>query len=152
MSTRCRIGIKLNDGRVVSIYNHSDGYPSVVGRILNEYYNTRKRVMSLMNLGDISILGIEPVDCPELWDFESGMSALAMDDHYMNIPFCRTYKGRNDENVGARISQNAKEFVTRLGEVYNYLYDGGWYEVYLVGDKLEYIPLGQVIKQEEENE
>ena len=128
MSTRCRIGIKLNDGRVVSIYNHSDGYPSVVGRILNEHYNTRKRIMSLMNLGDISILGIEPVDCPELWDFESGMSALAMDDHYMNIPFCRTYKGRGEKGVGAEVSASVEEYVNNLCEEYNYLYDEGWYE------------------------
>lgn len=150
MSTRCRIGIKLRDGKVVSIYNHSDGYPSVVGRILNEHYNTRKRVMSLMNLGDISILGIEPVDCPELWDFESGMSTLAMDGHYMDIPFCRTYKGRGEKGVGARVSASVEEYVNNLCEEYNYLYDGGWYEVHLIGDKLEYTPLGQLIKQEEE--
>lgn len=151
MSARCRIGIKLNDGKVVSIYNHSDGYPTGVGRILDEYYNTRESIMMLINLGDISMLGTEPVDCPELWDFESGMSALARDAHYTNIPFCRTYKGRGEKGVGAKVSASVEEYVDNLCEEYNYLYDGGKWFVVKDGKTVERQTIYEAIKAEEEN-
>ena len=34
MSTRSRIGLKLEDGTVKSVYCHSDGYPDGVGKYL----------------------------------------------------------------------------------------------------------------------
>ena len=153
MSTRCRIGIKLRDGKVVSIYNHSDGYPSVVGKILDEYYNTRENIMLLMNLGDISMLGTKPIDSPALWDMDSGIYALAADMHF-NIPLCRTYIGRGDEgNVNARVSADILEYVTKLGEEYNYLYDGGkWFVVWTKdGKTVERQTIYEAIKSEEEN-
>lgn len=57
MSTRCRIGYRLPDERIKSIYCHHDGYPEGVGKLLKEYYNDPVKIEELLNLGDISSLG-----------------------------------------------------------------------------------------------
>ena len=56
MSTRSRIGIENENGRVSSIYCHWDGYPEYVGKVLKENYSDRDKVKQLLELGDISIL------------------------------------------------------------------------------------------------
>lgn len=62
MSTRCRIGIENEDGTIESIYCHNDGYPSYAGKLLYMHYNNREKINKLMQLGDMSCLGTEPVD------------------------------------------------------------------------------------------
>ena len=57
METRCRIGLKLNDGTVKSIYCHHDGYFEGVGRTLRSDYTDHDKVEALINLGSISSLG-----------------------------------------------------------------------------------------------
>ena len=47
MSTRSRIGIKLEDGSILSAYHHWDGYPEWLGRILKQHYNTNEKVAEL---------------------------------------------------------------------------------------------------------
>jgi hypothetical protein len=59
MSTRSRIGIVREDGTVVSVYCHSDGYPSGVGKTLLTHYTTREKIEALVALGDLSCLGEE---------------------------------------------------------------------------------------------
>ncbi len=56
MATRSRIAIEKEDGTVESIYCHWDGYPENNGEILVNYYTDEKKVQSLIDLGDISIL------------------------------------------------------------------------------------------------
>jgi len=62
MSTHARIGMEQEGGKVKSIYCHFDGYPSHVGRILNESFKDHDKVKALVELGDISYLEgeIEP--------------------------------------------------------------------------------------------
>jgi hypothetical protein len=57
MSTRSRIAIENQDKTVSSIYCHNDGSEDGVGVTLKEHYTDREKVQSLINLGDISILG-----------------------------------------------------------------------------------------------
>jgi hypothetical protein len=59
MSTRSRIGIENPDGTILSIYCHNDGYPSFNGKVLEQYYSNREKLIELINLGDISSLGID---------------------------------------------------------------------------------------------
>ena len=59
MSTRCRIGIKNDDGTITSIYCHSDGYLGGVGAVLADYYGEERMIRSLLELGDLSELGQE---------------------------------------------------------------------------------------------
>ena len=54
MATRSRIGIELQDGSILSSYHHWDGYPSWLGRILETHYNTKEKVSSLIDGGDMS--------------------------------------------------------------------------------------------------
>lgn len=56
MATRSRIGIEKEDGTILSIYCHWDGYPSHNGKILLEHYSDRDKVSALLELGAISIL------------------------------------------------------------------------------------------------
>ena len=57
MSTRSYIGIELPDGKVKSIYVHSDGYISGVGKTLVDNYNTFATAIKLFAFGDCSSLG-----------------------------------------------------------------------------------------------
>lgn len=54
MATRSRIGIELKNGSVLSVYHHWNGYPEWLGRILNTHYNTRSKVIELIDGGDMS--------------------------------------------------------------------------------------------------
>ena len=56
MATRGRIGLELADGSVLSIYSHWDNYPEHNGRILRTHYNTREKVSTLIDEGDVSCL------------------------------------------------------------------------------------------------
>lgn len=63
MSTRCRIAIEDENGRVTSIYCHHDGYlhsSYSVGQILLNHYQDKNKINKLMELGDLSSLGTEP--------------------------------------------------------------------------------------------
>jgi hypothetical protein len=59
MATRSTIAIEYQDGSVDQVYCHFDGYLEGVGKTLLEHYTNPMKVVSLMNLGDISILGKE---------------------------------------------------------------------------------------------
>lgn len=63
MSTRSYIGIEDNDGTIMAIYCHWDGYPEWVGKILYNCYNTRDRVSLLINQGHLSCLKENIFDC-----------------------------------------------------------------------------------------
>jgi len=54
MSTRSRIGIELQNGSVLSVYHHWDGYPEWLGKILTEHYTTKEKVTELIDGGDMS--------------------------------------------------------------------------------------------------
>lgn len=56
MATRSGIGIERDDGSVVGVYAHWDGYPEGVGKILQEHYREPVKVESLVALGSISSL------------------------------------------------------------------------------------------------
>ena len=55
MSTNARIGIKLEDGSILSAYHHWDGYPEWLGVTLKEQYNTKEKVRELIDLSLIHI-------------------------------------------------------------------------------------------------
>lgn len=57
MSTNSRIGYKINNNEVKSIYCHWDGYTTWNGVMLSECYNTPEKVKELVNEGNVSSLG-----------------------------------------------------------------------------------------------
>lgn len=56
MGTRSMIGMEQEDGTVLGIYCHWDGYWSNNGRILVENYTDRDKVAALIGLGALSSL------------------------------------------------------------------------------------------------
>lgn len=58
MSTRSYIAKELPNGKYKTIYCHSDGYLEYNGVILNDIYTTEEKVDKLLDLGDLSSLGV----------------------------------------------------------------------------------------------
>ena len=54
MSTNSRIGLRLEDGSILSVYHHWDGYPEWLGVTLNKHYNTRESIAELIDGGNMS--------------------------------------------------------------------------------------------------
>ena len=54
MATRSRIGLRLKDESILSVYHHWDGYPQWLGVTLNEKFNTKDKVAELIDGGDMS--------------------------------------------------------------------------------------------------
>ena len=54
MSTNSRIGLRLADGSILSVYHHWDGYPQWVGVTLNQQYPTREDIAELIDGGNMS--------------------------------------------------------------------------------------------------
>lgn len=111
MSTRCRIGIKNEDGTIRSIYCHFDGYPDGVGQALLDSYMDVEKINKLLDLGDISCLGSEPVSKAECWDPFSAVT---------NSDYTLAYRDRG-EDCPAEISKD-KEGYYDLAEGCDYAY------------------------------
>ena len=52
MATRARIGLKLEDGSIISAYHHWDGYPEWLGVTLKEHYNTKDCLLYTSDAAD----------------------------------------------------------------------------------------------------
>lgn len=65
MSARASISMKTYKS-YKTIYIHWDGYPEGIGKILKEHYTSDELVEKLLNLGDLSSLGENPISKPEL--------------------------------------------------------------------------------------
>jgi hypothetical protein len=105
MATRCRIGIQNQDNTVSSIYCHFDGYQSGVGDMLYKHYRDREKLQQLIELGDISYLGV---------DLDST---------------CAYHRGQRGEELNkARIDSSLESFANSDYEQYGYVYlrEGGW--------------------------
>lgn len=126
MATRSRIGIMNDDGSVLSIYCHWDGYLSNNGKILLTHYQDEKKIRELMALGDISSLGAEigvehpfkppSYNSPELEEYEKKYGHM-----------CVAYnRDRGENNTAAKLSRDVAGF-TMLSEEFNYLFaEGQW--------------------------
>ena len=117
MATRSRIGIELEDGTVKSIYCHWDGYPEHNGRILNEHYLDRVKVLELVELGDISKLGAN-VTAAELNDLNNPQPDVTIAYH----------RDRGEDYVKPRIDSNIKSFFAGDIEEFGYVFtnDENW--------------------------
>jgi hypothetical protein len=58
MSTRSRIAYRQPDGTIRSIYCHWDGHPSNIGRVLIDHYSNIDTLVSLLDRGAHSTLGL----------------------------------------------------------------------------------------------
>jgi len=61
MGTRSLIGKQLNDGSILGVYCHYDGYPEFNGRVLRDNFDTADKVAALIDGGDMSCPGLMQV-------------------------------------------------------------------------------------------
>ena len=103
MATRSRIGLELDDGSVLSVYHHWDGYPQWLGVTLNKKFNTRDKVAELLDGGDMS-----SCDSDTDWDLKEVESHV------------QYYNDRGD-NTTPRLDKDLDTYLSK-GEEYAYLF------------------------------
>lgn len=119
MSTNATVSIVNKDGTVHSIYNHWDGYPSYLGRILKTYYKSENRVRDLIGMGDASVIArkINPkLDAPH--DFNTRQKGV-----------CLFYsRDRGEEDTEMHVFDSFENMLKKFGQQYNYVYQNKrWY-------------------------
>ena len=132
MSTRCRIGIQNENGTISSIYCHHDGYiDGGVGERLYIHYTNEEKIRKLLELGDMSSLGTEPVSNLNAWK----TPGFCKDWHkeYMKLHpenMCDTYASRG-EDCPAKTVQTEKDYLKQTEDCWGefaYLFkDNKWY-------------------------
>ena len=112
MSTRSRIGIELQNGSVLSVYHHWDGYPEGLGKILTEHYTTKEKVTELIDGGDMSHCWTK-----ERWN----------DQPQKN--YGPQYYSQRGEDCPPRLDADLNEYLCD-GEEYAYLFTNGEWVCY----------------------
>ena len=134
MSTSCIIGFKVNE-KVESIYVHWDGYPrgkNSVGQILKDHYTESKKILQLMELGNLSALGKEPVEDLDGWN---PLSAFSFDHSK-----CLAYRTRGDTGVDKIINESEADYlnyVKRCDIDFAYLYNEGEWQILTKDNKFK---------------
>ena len=114
MATRARIGLKLDDGSIISAYHHWDGYPEWLGVTLKEHYNTKEDIAKLIDGGNMS-------SCYSDNQYDEDKQEFVKNDPKPE------YYGGDDERP--RLSRNFTQFAfdSKSGEEYLYLFmDNEW--------------------------
>ena len=109
MSTNARIGIKLEDGSILSAYHHWDGYPEWLGVTLKTQYNKKEKVAELIDGGNMSSCYSDNV-----FDYEK-------QEFVKRDPQPEYYGG---DNEAPRLSKNFTQFAfdSKDGEEFLYLF------------------------------
>ena len=123
MSTNARIGIKLEDGSILSAYHHWDRYPEWLGRILKQEYNSKEKVAELLDGGNMSSCWSDNV-----YDYDK-------QEFVKRDPQPEYYGG---DNEAPRLDVNFDEFAknSNSGEEFLYIYNEEW-EAFAIDQKYE---------------
>ena len=136
MATRSAIGIKLENGDIMAVYCHWDGYPSHNGAILAENYTDPEKIKALISLGDISSLR------PEIGIQHSFDTYYLSEEEKENYKDMTTYYGRDRDEKGTEYKtfenfDAFEEYYDPTGAEYFYLYDQGEWLVCAYGDEFK---------------
>ena len=109
MATRARIGLKLEDGSIISAYHHWDGYPEWLGVTLKEHYNKKEDIAKLIEGGNMS-------SCYSDNQYDEEKQEFVKNDPKPE------YYGGDDERP--RLSKNFTQFAfdSKSGEEFLYLF------------------------------
>ena len=134
MSTRCRIGLEMPNGKVKSVYCHFDGYPEGVGETLKKHYQNPEDVEKVLELGDLSSLGefYNEGLAKKKWAMYEGETLTDEEKERLKVATI-PYKDRGEKNVEARVDDNVYEFMRKIGncgEDYTYLFAKDYTGVY----------------------
>ena len=130
MSTNARIGIKLEDGSILSAYHHWDGYPEWLGRILKQEYNTKEKVAELLDGGNMSSCWSDNV-----YDYEK-------QEFVKRDPQPEYYGG---DSEAPRLSKNFTQFAfdCNSGEEFLYLFSENEWSGFAINHK--YYTDGEIV-------
>lgn len=141
MATRSTIAMEQPDGKVMQIYCQWDGYLSNNGKILQEHYKDRAKVLALMMLGDISSLRSE---IGMAHDFNARYA-----DSDPKAEWTVSYgRDRGEKGTEARVFKNFKDYVeNHQYQDYEYIFrsDDCWY---VSPQRRNYEPLEQALAAE----
>ena len=126
MSTNSNIAIKLESGKIRSVYCHWDGYIQHNGKILNTYYNSVDKVIELINNGTISILA---PNIGNKHDFDLNQCEVSFEDRVCT--FYHRDRNKSWENNKPNEYNNEYNWLADAAQEYNYLFkDNEWFLVY----------------------
>jgi len=123
--------MKQEDGTILSIYSHSDGYPSYQGDILLKHWQDPEKIKSMLAEGDMSMLGEELGEKhPFQPDYNDPNGVDTWEATYGTM--CRFYaRDRGDGGTKALESVNERALISLANNGYEefvYLWkDGKWY-------------------------
>lgn len=140
MSTRSRIAVIQPDGKVKSVYCHSDGYCSHNGNLLLNFHNTEEKANELVSLGDLSFLDENLNPLPEAqsrrsWD-KDAPKVIKGENHSFDNPqkSVTTAYHRDRKEDWNDVKPLEHESLTEYNkdsehfESYNYLWmNGAWH-------------------------
>ena len=121
MATRSRIGLRLADDSILSVYHHWDGYPQWLGVTLRDKFNTKEKVAELIDGGDMGSCYSDNEYNEETQEFEK-------------IDPRPTYYGGDDNSPV--LSKNFDEF-TRIDcwQEYSYVFVKDRWEAYSISQQ-----------------
>jgi len=154
MATRSTIAIEFADGTVEMVYCHWDGYLAHNGAILSKHYQDPFKLQKLIDLGDISSLGIaigeqHPFD-PH---FDEGLKEAY--DFAKNAGWTTFYgRDRGEKNIDSRKFVDFQDYLAHHQyEEYEYILrpnsdktSGTWFVKGYGTDG--YVPLAEAIARE----
>ena len=128
MATRSTIALEFADGTVQQVYCHWDGYLEHNGTILYQHYQDPFKVRDLIDLGDISSLGINIGRKHAFSSFEGDKA----DYEAAMAEGATTFYGRDrgETGVGAKRFKDFEDYkANHQYEEYEYCLrtDGQWY-------------------------
>jgi len=82
MATRAMIAFLDDDKQLVTTYNHYDGYPEYLGKVLNKFYNDERAAEELAGEGYISYLDIDTGEINAKNQDEPGYKIIDADDAF----------------------------------------------------------------------
>ena len=82
MATRAMIAFLDDDKQLVTTYNHYDGYPEYLGKVLNKFYNDERAAEQLAGEGYISYLDIDTGEINARNQQEPGYKVIDADDAF----------------------------------------------------------------------
>ena len=124
MGTRSRIGLKLQDGSIISAYHHWDGYPEWLGVTLKEHYNTKEKIAELIDGGNMS-------SCYSDNEFDYDKQEFVKRDP------APSYYGGDDE--APRIDKNFADYAQNAtaGEEFLYVFDENMWKGFSIDPKYD---------------
>lgn len=136
------VGVEQENGTILVIYNHFDGYVEGVGSTLQESYNSLERANALVAMGDASLIGATLEASPAVSDFGFSFQfedefrklpkveqSLYVNDHYSGQYSLFYGRDRGETGTEATLYRNFAQWKSSENfDNYNYLFhDGEWW-------------------------